>query len=220
MKKLIISGCSWSDKNYHSLFHPELDCSWTKWPEMLAEKLGMECINLAKSGAGSEFIYNTLMETVCHTNNIGLVIASWSKSERRDWQEPDNTWSNSRFDEKGTNRYWIQRHLRYYYSFQILCEYLQVPYKQFQMLKFGKGGHLTNKIQRQQTIVAFGTNPMIHLINENNFIGWPTFDEYGGFDVQTKFIKRKDRRYEISNEDSHPNAKGHKLIADFIYENI
>lgn len=221
MKKLIVSGCSFCNKNFSSVFHPDLDCSWPKWPEILAERLGMECINLGKSGAGSEFIYSTLLEKVSYTNDIGLVIAAWSKSERRDWQEPDNTWLNSIYDEKGTNRYWIQRHLRYYYSFQILCEYLQVPYKQFQMLKCGEGNsNLSWHADRKETMVAFGTNPIINLINENNFIGWPTFQEYGGFDVQTKFIRTKDKRFEISDEDPHPNAQGHKLIADFIYENI
>ena len=96
MKKLIVSGCSWCDNNFISVFHPELDCSWPKWPEMLAEKIGMECINLGKCGAGSEYIYNSLLETVTHTSDVGLVIAAWSKSERRDWQRPDNTWRINR----------------------------------------------------------------------------------------------------------------------------
>ena len=44
MKKLIVSGCSWGDKNFYSQFHPEMDCDWPKWPQLLAEKLNMECI--------------------------------------------------------------------------------------------------------------------------------------------------------------------------------
>ena len=80
------------------------------------------------------------------------------------------------------------------------------------MLKCGEGNsNLSWHADRKETMVAFGTNPIINLINENNFIGWPTFQEYGGFDVQTKLIRTKD---------THPNAQGHKLIADFIYENI
>ena len=61
---------------------------------------------------------------------------------------------------------------------------------------------------------------MIDLINENNFVGWPMFRELGGIDIQNKVVHKKDRRYEISDEDAHPNAEGHKLIADFMYENI
>ena len=33
-----------------------MDCDWPKWPERLAEKLGMECVNLCKCGAGQEYI--------------------------------------------------------------------------------------------------------------------------------------------------------------------
>ena len=45
-KILLVSGCSWSDNNFNSIFHPSLDCSWTKWPELLAKKLDMICVNL------------------------------------------------------------------------------------------------------------------------------------------------------------------------------
>lgn len=220
--KMIVSGCSWCDPTFHSFYHPELVCDWPKWPEILAGKLGMECVNLGNSGSGSEYIYNSLLETVPITSDIGLVIASWSKSERRDWQKPDKTWDSARIDEKGDNEYWIQRQLRYYYSFQILCEYLKVPYKQVQMLSPTEftGANASGHIGRNKALVSFGTNPMIDLINENNFIGWPPFKELLGFNIQNKIIETKDRRFQISNEDAHPNKKGHELIADFMYENI
>ena len=44
MKKLIVSGCSWGDTNFFSSFHPDMDCDWPKWPEILAEKLGMNVL--------------------------------------------------------------------------------------------------------------------------------------------------------------------------------
>jgi len=63
MKKiLLVSGCSNTDKNFYSELHPEMDCSWPKWPELLAEKLNMDCVNLAKSGAGNEYIYSSLLD--------------------------------------------------------------------------------------------------------------------------------------------------------------
>ena len=82
MKKiLIVSGDSFSDKDFRTFIHPELDTSWPKWPELLAKKLDMECINLAKSGAGNDYIYESLLETIQDTdkNRIGLVIAGWSQ---------------------------------------------------------------------------------------------------------------------------------------------
>jgi len=42
MKKiLLVSGDSFSDKNFSTMIHPELDTSWPKWPELLADKLNM-----------------------------------------------------------------------------------------------------------------------------------------------------------------------------------
>mgnify|MGYP000465485162 CR=1 FL=1 len=85
MKKLIVSGCSWGDKNFYSQFHPEMDCDWPKWPQLLAEKLNMECINLCKSGAGQEYIYSSLSDEILNHNreDIGFVMAAWSTAPRR-----------------------------------------------------------------------------------------------------------------------------------------
>ena len=75
MKKLLIaSGCSFTEKDFVSTHHPEMDCTWDKWPELLAEKLNMNCINLGSRGAGNEYIYNSIVEQVIKTKNnkIGL----------------------------------------------------------------------------------------------------------------------------------------------------
>ena len=89
MKKiLLVSGCSYTTHNFISVMHPDLDgLSWPKWPELLANKLDMECVNLAYSGAGNEFIYSSLFDyiTTNDTSNIGLVIAAWSQNQRKDF---------------------------------------------------------------------------------------------------------------------------------------
>ncbi len=87
-KKLIVSGCSFTDKNFESMSAPDYDCSFPKWPELLAEKLGMECINLGFSGAGNNYIYSTLLEEIIRTpkNEIGLILAAWSQVNREDYQ--------------------------------------------------------------------------------------------------------------------------------------
>ena len=83
MKKiLLVSGCSFTEPNYISSYYPDMDCSWPKWPEVLAEKLDMECINLARNGGGNEYIYSSLFDEITNRSTlpdrIGLVIASWS----------------------------------------------------------------------------------------------------------------------------------------------
>jgi hypothetical protein len=56
-------------------------------------------------------------------------------------------------------------------------------------------------------------------INTSKFLGWPLSEEYGGFSLQKKLIKRgciiADTM--ISDIDNHPNAKGQEVMAEFIY---
>ena len=153
-KKLIVSGCSFTDKNFYSQSYPDYDCSFPKWPQILAEKLDMDCINLGASGAGNNYIYSTLLEEIIRTpkKEVGFVMAAWSQVQRDDWGErekflPDNdlfsykdrhnsnmVWRNKRQDKPGNLFYWMIEHLRRYISFDSLCKSHDIPYKQFQML--------------------------------------------------------------------------------------
>ena len=63
MKKiLLVSGCSFTDRDFHSDIHPDMICDWPRWPELVAEALDMECVNLSISGSGNERIYSTLSD--------------------------------------------------------------------------------------------------------------------------------------------------------------
>ena len=43
MKKiLLVSGCSFTDRDFHSDIHPDMICDWPRWPELVAEALDME----------------------------------------------------------------------------------------------------------------------------------------------------------------------------------
>lgn len=150
-KKLIVSGCSFTDKNFESMSSPDYDCSFPKWPELLAKKLDMDCINLGSMGAGNNYIYSTLLEEITRTpkDEIGLVLAAWSQVNREDYQtyvdeQPslshrDNfnknmVWRNKRIGRQGDLFYWIKDTLRHYISLENLCKNHNLPYKQFQMI--------------------------------------------------------------------------------------
>lgn len=147
MKKiLLVGGCSYSNDRFRSIHHPDLDVSWPKWPEIVGKLLDMEVINVSESGAGQEYIYSNIidkLQTIDHSR-IGLVIAAWSTAPRRDYQIESlylnkAKWTNDMYDTKGFMNYWIDRSLRYYYSLQMVCENLKLPYKQFQMIDLFKG---------------------------------------------------------------------------------
>ena len=139
MKYLIVSGDSNTEANFESISHPDWDFSYKKWPELLAEKLGMKVINLAGGGQGNEFIYTTLRNEIVEIEDksqIGLVIAAWSQAPRKDFKIGRlKPWTSLRTDTHGNLPWWVERSLGFYLDFQILCERYNIPYVQFQMIE-------------------------------------------------------------------------------------
>ncbi len=230
MKKLlIVSGCSWSNVNFISELHPKLDTSWPKWHELLAEMLDMELVSLGQSGAGQEYIFNSIVEYITKINDknrIGLVIAAWSRSPRRDYQV-DSHWTNDRWDKCGDAYYMVNKSLRYFYQFQIFCERFELPYKQIHMLDSTRikdwerpGDLYYQPISRKKIDLTIGTSPLFNKINEDKFIGWPLIKEIGGYALDQKVIYDKKEKYRISEIDFHPNKKGNETLASYIYANL
>jgi len=229
MKKiLLVSGCSFTTRNYQSHHHPEIDfTSYDKWPEMLAEKLNMQCVNLAKSGAGNEFISNTIIDEIetMDKSKIGLVIPAWSQCHRRDYQmyssrSKSTRWRSEMYDLFGDTRYWIRKSLKTYYFFQIYCDYYNIPYKQVQMIELFKDNIEIDFNEEKKEMDDFTIDEMYYK-KLKNFIG-----ETSGIlslqDVLTSNRKDKEKikEFSISSEDSHPSKNGHRLLAEYIYENI
>ena len=145
-KLLIVSGDSFTDRIFRSSAHPLLDCSWPKWPEILAEKLNMRAINLARAGQGNEYIYSTLQDFILRVKDkdkIGLVIAPWSECHRKDYQVGNlfvppwhhrGRWHEQRVDPNGDLHSWVRKSLRLYMSFEMMCERYNLPYLQWQMI--------------------------------------------------------------------------------------
>ena len=164
MKKLIVSGCSWGDPNFMSMPHPAMDTTWPKWPEILAEMMNLEPMNLCLSGMGQEYIYSSISDVLSEIdiNEVGYVIAAWTSAPRRDYEKTDmwrgakfgdvknvkkvKRWHNIRTDAKGDLQYWIRKTIRYQYAFQNLMEQHKkrvadqaLFYKHVQMISLIKG---------------------------------------------------------------------------------
>lgn len=50
------------------------------WPQLLADKLNMECVNMSRPGAGNKEILNTLLDFKFDTNDV--VVTMWSFTDR------------------------------------------------------------------------------------------------------------------------------------------
>ena len=225
MKKiLLVSGCSYTDKNFKSIFHPDLDTSWDKWPEILAKKLNMDCINLGYCGSGNDYVYSSLLDYIVQNNeNLGLVIPGWTRAVRRSYTK-NKVRFNLRWDTHGDMDYFIKRSLRYYYTFQQVCKSLNIPFKQIHILDpyesaIGeeKRKNPSEYTTKKEAIKMFMSNSYFDKIDEKHFIGWPVEPKLGGFSMWDKL--EQDKHF-ISEKDRHPNAEGQKIIAETIYENL
>ena len=249
MKKiLLVSGCSMVDPNYVCGYDPKVDTSYPKWPELLAKKLDMDCINVGQSGAGNEYIYSTLLEKILEKKDqIGLVIASWSQCQRKDYQD-GGLWKNKRIDPQGDIFSWLKKSLRYMISFQTVCEKYNIPYKQFQMIslfdgwinglfktenemyknRYNKDFEKFYKYPGDKINDSFKCSKILTqyepYINVKNFIGWPTIENLGGYNVESEVMRDSDseliQKYTIDKWDQHPNEWGHRKIAEFLYDRL
>jgi len=264
-KTLLVGGDSFSDQRCSSYRKTDI----ITWPILLAERLGMDLECVAQSGAGNEQIYSSILDWICEngTDNIGMVVAGWSKSERLDYelthhskrQGPafvSNTkctfgsayWHNTRVAPRGEIHGWIKKSMRNFYNLQLLCEFHNIPYKQFQMIslftEYVIEYHKEDfKNKRIDCINSLTQSDQFDLINKDNFIGWPIYNESGGFVVgdvtvhqgwkhynkltndspeSSYYNSAKDmsKDYVVGSHDPHPNKAGHELIMKFIHENL
>ena len=150
----------------------------------------MELVCLGKSGHGNQYIYHSLLDEIIKTpkEEIGLVVAGWSQAMRKDWQENDN-WRNRRVEQDGDLLSWVNKTLRHYMSFQILCDRYELPYFHFQMgdlwEAYFEGLRPTDRDvvegKDYKLIYPGDKNDDIKIIERinsceddiNNFIGWP-----------------------------------------------
>ena len=231
-KKLIAVGCSFTQHYLTSNMSPNTDFDFPRWPQHLADMLDMECVNLGKAGAGNDYILAKTVDATLKEKNIGLVVIMWSEWQRMGFQHhPDwNRWTHitphnmgiwKKFILENQNVFHATRNtLRtFIYAEKILND---IPYMFVQgtisnkLFEFQKNHH---RIISKEII----SSPYLNYIENNisdKFIGWPIMRQIGGYCI-VDILDKKDpsrSKFRISKTDVHPNAEGHKFIADFLYE--
>lgn len=86
--KIIVGGCSFTDKDYSIKANPPID-PFLSWPEVLAERTGKEVINTAKSGSGNRRIYQKVLNEIFKHDDVEHVIVGWSEWTRQDFLVKD-----------------------------------------------------------------------------------------------------------------------------------
>ena len=231
-KKLIAIGCSYTKMSRKKSLAA---IGNRHWPEYLAEKLDMNCVNLGAAGQGNEYILSKLIDTVLSEKNIGLVVLMWSEWIRQDFQDPANGWYffHPHKDKSRKERYPIDlksrnsilqyndpynltmKSLRYFLMSQMLLK--DIPYLMIQGTNPLQ--NMNEKTAFKLVIAAMVESKIFNEINPDQFIGWPILKQIGGYtvgDILNK-IDPEQKELRISKDDTHPNAEGHKIISQEIY---
>lgn len=127
-KKLLVSGCSWTEHDFDN------DGIEKRWCHYVADKLDMDLVNLGRRGAGNEYIFSSIYDYIENNDNPDMIIAAWSKSQRRDYQH-HGRWINDREDHRGDVKYHLKKTQRYQNILELVCGYHKITYKSFQMLE-------------------------------------------------------------------------------------
>ena len=173
MKTLLTLGCSFTHENWFSKIYPEIDCSFSKWPAIVGDKLGYNVINLGQNGNNNDFIFKTCQDYLVN-NKVDMVCVLWTQSTRLNvhdmdsinWCVPggfDKTNINSKYlkifnlDKFGSivkNKENIMKlaneHLRNIYMLDQLCTHKNIPAYHMQGCESFIPTIIANEIQYDQ----------------------------------------------------------------------
>ena len=235
-KKLIASGCSFTEHNLFSPQSPNIDFDFPRWPEHLSNMLDMECVNVGRCGAGNDQILARTLDATLKEKDIGLVVIMWSEWRRMGFQgfaDPQQ-WTHVTpsdikdweifFMEKQNPLHATRNTLRtFIHAEKLLDDTPHMFIQGTQTIWWNESSFETNKNRRRIAANEILSSPYLDYIENNisdKFIGWPLMSEIGGY-VINDIVDQGDStrlKYRISEDDTHPNAAGHKFIAEFLYE--
>jgi len=243
-KKLLAGGCSYTNRPHQST--PDI----TFWPEYVAGDLNLECINMGRSGAGNDFIFNSIVRGITENDDIELVAVLWTQMFRLDfWNFQKNTTNilvdgcrdspnafigpmespqkffsdvSRIFLEKLDEHYWLDQYIMNYFLnitiLRNLCNKLGIKLIMAQAMEIEPYHTIYKDLLDVEYFFKQFTKQLAYTgENSENFIGWPILTELGGYALQEygKDLYKPENR--ITDTDWHPNSKGHRVIADEIY---
>jgi hypothetical protein len=82
-KYILAVGDSFTDRDFKSVEYPDYDCSYKKWPELLANRLQTDVINLGRCGVDNDYILNSAYDHILDNHEkIELVVVGMTEAWR------------------------------------------------------------------------------------------------------------------------------------------
>tara|TARA_R110000796_G_scaffold82798_1_gene181697 strand:+ start:468 stop:1409 length:942 start_codon:yes stop_codon:yes gene_type:complete len=101
-RSLLAVGCSYTNEYFKSKAHPEMDCSFTKWPTILGSQLGFDnVVNLGKSGNSNDAIFKQTQDYIIDNNNkVDMICVLWTTVGRLNVHDMSNINWNATYNSK------------------------------------------------------------------------------------------------------------------------
>ena len=239
--RLYAFGDSLTDKYFVSEQYPNVDTTFPKWPELVANNLGMDCDNYGESGSSNFSIIRNFTEVLAEKNDIGVVMILWTSPLRHDFAlrtcKPSLYSGRARRREKPKyhqnieTAYWeailtdksnlvdiYHVFFKQVQTIHALCAKLKIP------IISAKGFNIDGSIDGFPENFRYRILKIWHdcimsdtseSINENQIIGWPFIKDFGGSNmIQMLEDRFPVEKFQVGNRDPHPNAFGHEFIAE------
>jgi hypothetical protein len=207
MKKLLISGCSithgaeldngfMSNKNIEGSFSTPL-----------AEKFGMDRLNVAMSGSSNEYIFHSLLDKIYTETDLGLVIAVWTYTPRLYWKANNRHWFfNLNWGLSTADLFDFEMHDKNTHDMWLTGDSDEVVDKLSNISKFIITDYLDVKEQDKKT------ETYKQVINDICTARQVPCLNLSVYDLEHIGTWKKEKR--------HPNSQEHIEIADFLYNYI
>ena len=247
MTKLAAFGCSFTDKNFTSTIHKDLDTSYPKWPELL-EGDWNAVDNYGIGGCCNFLMLENAIDTVLNDKKISTIVvalSNWLRYTLPDgwsvnpaWAMRDHGYTVENFGERQVELYEkmlliekrfptitmyvlprMDRILKLLRALSELCVYKNKKLIVFQMLKFADTpNHSLNTAMYTSYLSNKNFYALDDLnVNEKNI----DFINWPFIDPMSKIPQRflENDKFAVSKLDRHPNALGHQKISEWIHEN-
>lgn len=246
MKKILIGGCSWSDPNYKSRFHPDYDNSFKKWWEYLDG----DTKSIGVSGAGNEHIIKKIINHI-FSEEVDMVViglSNWlrftvlghrinpqflyrcdmpgSNMTDIDMMEArrQNSWMDVlKFPADIVIENSLENNFLMLKILAEICSNRKIELYVFQMLDQCNVG---SKKFNRRFFNEYVSNDHFHNLWDLddpyvNLLGFPFRKHIGGYGLFEDFYKSPFyTNMTISDVDPHPNELGHKFIGEWLLEKI
>lgn len=219
---LIATGCSFTDFIESRYLKPGIDT----WPDLVAEFMDWDLINVGKGGSGNDYICNAAIDAILENSDRDIVVmVLWTNATRLDFFDkntcsivlpdefkhrvdeikfPENIRLNKELHESNCipSLKWMVKHtIRNIWTLNTICKFNNIKIINARYLNFMPR---FKKYQDSEML----HNEMMKIYFENDYI---TKEE---LDLSTLMGNTK---YWISPDDNHPNQLGHEVIShDFM----